>query len=226
MSILVIAEKPSVGMSIASVLGAHERKDGYMEGKGYIVSWCVGHLVRLADADAYGDFGKWRQEDLPIVPDRWQTAVSEGKEKQFDILCALMNRADISTVVCATDAGREGELIFRFVYELAGCEKPFKRLWISSMEESAIRKGFENLKDGSEYDGLYHSALCRARADWLVGINATRLFSTMYGKTLSVGRVQSPTLAMLTERQGKISGFTKEKYHLVHVGAGGVTAKS
>jgi DNA topoisomerase-3 len=227
MSILVIAEKPSVGMSLAAVLGAAERKDGYVEGGGYIVSWCVGHLVGLADATAYGDFGKWRREDLPIVPDTWQTVVAPDKRKQFDILKNLMERADTESLICATDAGREGELIFRFVYEKAGCKKPFKRLWISSLEDTAIRAGFGSLKDGSEYDSLYQSALCRARADWLVGINATRLFSTLYGKTLSVGRVQSPTLAMLTERQQRISGFKKERYH--HVGLemdGGFHARS
>jgi DNA topoisomerase-3 len=214
-------------MSLAAVLGAKERKDGYTEGGGYVVSWCVGHLVGLAGADAYGDYGKWRQEDLPILPAAWQTEVQDGKEKQFDILCGLMNRSDVGSLVCATDAGREGELIFRFVYEKAGCSKPFKRLWISSMEESAIRAGFDNLKDGSAYDSLYQSALCRARADWLIGINATRLFSTMYGKTLSVGRVQSPTLAMLTERGQKISGFVREKYHHVNLDMGsGISASS
>lgn len=227
MSVLVIAEKPSVGMSISAVLGATERKDGYTEGGGYIVSWCVGHLVGLAGAEAYGDFAKWRQDDLPILPGGWQTVVSKDKQKQFGILQGLMNRADVESLVCATDAGREGELIFRFVYEQAGCKKPFKRLWISSMEESAIRAGFENLKDGREYDNLYRSALCRARADWLVGINATRLYSTLYGKTLSVGRVQSPTLAMLAERSAKIKGFVKERYHIVKLDLGdGLYAQS
>jgi DNA topoisomerase-3 len=205
-------------MSLAAVLGAKERKDGYMEGSGYIVSWCVGHLVGLADASAYGDYQKWRREDLPIVPDEWQAVLAPDKEKQFNILKYLMERSDVESLICATDAGREGELIFRFVYEKAGCKKPFKRLWISSMEDAAIRAGFDNLKDGSDYDDLYHSALCRAQADWLVGINATRLFSTLYGKTLSVGRVQSPTLAMLTERQQRITGFTKERYHIVRLG--------
>jgi len=218
--------KPSVGMSIAAVLGATERKDGYTEGSGYIVSWCVGHLAGLADASVYGDYGKWRQEDLPILPTEWKTTVTADKQKQFNILRGLMSRDDVESLVCATDAGREGELIFRFVYELAECKKPFKRLWISSMEESAIREGFGNLKDGREYDSLYHSALCRAKADWLIGINATRLFSTLYGKTLSVGRVQSPTLAMLADRQKKITGFAKEKYHVVRLDAGGVSAQS
>jgi DNA topoisomerase-3 len=227
MSVLVIAEKPSVGMSLAAVLGANGRRDGHMEGGGYVVSWCVGHLVGLADAGAYGDFKKWRQDDLPILPEEWKTAVADDKRKQFDILRSLMDRPDVESLVCATDAGREGELIFRFVYEQAGCKKPFKRLWISSMEESAIRAGLDDLKDGSEYDSLYQSALCRARADWLIGINATRLFSVLYGKTLSVGRVQSPTLAMLTERGAKISGFKKEKFHYVDLDMdGGVHARS
>ena len=225
---LVIAEKPSVGMSLAAVLGARDRKDGYVEGNGYIVSWCVGHLVGLADAYEYAEkYGKWKREDLPIIPgdmtgqtggaDAWKYIVFDGKQKQFNILRGLMNRADVTSLVGATDAGREGELIFRFVYHMANCKKPFTRLWISSMEESAIKKGFAEMKDGSEYDPLYYSALCRAKADWLIGINATRLFSTLYNKTLNVGRVQTPTLAMLTERQNKISGFVKEKYHVVRL---------
>jgi len=227
MSVLVIAEKPSVGMNLAAVLGAKERKDGYTEGGGYIVSWCVGHLVGLADAFEYNEqYGKWRREDLPIVPDDWKYVVFKSKEKQFNILRGLMNRADVKTFVCATDAGREGELIYRFVYEMAGCKKPFTRLWISSMEESAIKKGFADMKDGSDYDPLYYSAICRAKADWLIGINATRLFSTLYGKTLNVGRVQTPTLAMLTERSVKISGFVKEKYHIVRLGLGDFEAIS
>jgi len=224
---LIIAEKPSVAASIAAVMGADKKKGGYIEGGGYLVSWCVGHLVELADAAAYDErFAKWRREDLPIVPDEWQYALSSGKEKQFDILRELMKRPDVESLVCATDAGREGELIFRFVYHMAGCKKPFTRLWISSMEESAIREGFQNLKDGREYDNLYHSALCRAKADWLIGINATRLFSVLYQKTLNVGRVQTPTLAMLTERGAKISGFQKEKYHIVHIAAGDLEANS
>lgn len=224
---LVIAEKPSVAQSIAAVLGATEKKDGYIQGAGYIVSWCIGHLVGLATAHAYDEkYSKWRQEDLPILPGDWQYTVAADKKKQFATLRELMNRKDVDSLVCATDAGREGELIFRFVYEVAGCKKPFARLWISSMEESAIREGFQNLKDGREYDALYHSALCRAKADWLIGINATRLFSVLYGKTLNVGRVQTPTLAMLTERGAKISGFTKEKYHHVHIGMGGIDAIS
>jgi len=229
-NILVIAEKPSVGMNLAAVLGARERKDGYVEGNGYIVSWCVGHLVGLADAYEYNEqYGKWRREDLPIIPgymgeqaagqtdsaDAWKYVVFGGKEKQFNILRGLMNRKDVDSLICATDAGREGELIFRFVYNMAECKKSFSRLWISSMEESAIKAGFANMKPGSLYDPLYHSAICRAKADWLIGINATRLFSTLYNRTLNVGRVQTPTLAMLAERQKKISGFVKEKYHRV-----------
>jgi DNA topoisomerase-3 len=224
---LIIAEKPSVAQSIAAVLGATEKRDGYIQGGGYIVSWCIGHLVGLAPAHSYDErYQKWRQEDLPILPGEWQYTVADDKKKQFATLRELMNRADVESLVCATDAGREGELIFRFVYHVAGCKKPFARLWISSMEESAIRQGFDDLKDGREYDALYHSALCRAKADWLIGINATRLFSVMYGKTLNVGRVQTPTLAMLTERGAKISGFTKEKYHHVHIAAGELDATS
>ena len=196
MSVLVIAEKPSVGMSIAAALGAADRKDGYTEGGGYIVSWCVGHLVGLADAYEYNEqYGKWRREDLPIVPDSWKYVIFDGKKKQFDILRSLMNRTDVERLVCATDAGREGELIFRFVYQMAGFKKPFSRLWISSMEESAIKNGFAQMRDGRDYDPLYHSALCRAKADWLIGINATRLYSVLYNKTLNVGRVQ--TLSVL-----------------------------
>lgn len=225
--ILVIAEKPSVGAAIAAVLGATERKDSYIQGGGYIVSWCIGHLVGLAAANAYDEcYQKWRQEDLPILPGEWQYTVAADKKKQFATLRELMNRADVESLVCATDAGREGELIFRFVYHVAGCKKPFSRLWISSMEESAIRQGFDSLKDGREYDALYHSALCRAKADWLIGINATRLFSVIYGKTLNVGRVQTPTLAMLTERGAKISGFQKEKYHHVRIASGDLEAIS
>ena len=229
MSVLVIAEKPSVGMSLAAVLGAKDRKDGYIEGNGYVISWCVGHLVGLADAYEYNEqYGKWRREDLPIIPNDWKYVVFNGKDKQFNILCGLMNRKDVESLVCATDAGREGELIFRFVYHMAKCNKPFARLWISSMEESAIKAGFANMKDGKEYDPLYHSAICRAKADWLIGINATRLFSTLYNKTLNVGRVQTPTLAMLAERQSKISGFVKDKYHVVRLDmdGGSIAARS
>ena len=224
---LVIAEKHSVGAAIAAVLGAKEKHSGYYEGAGYLVSWCIGHLISLADAAAYNEqFRKWNYNDLPIVPQEWQFTVASGKEQQFSILKDLMHRSDVSEIVNACDAGREGELIFRFVYEQAHCQKPFSRLWISSMEESAIRAGFDNLKDGRDYDTLYQSALCRAKADWLIGINATRLFSILYHRTLNVGRVQTPTLAMLVNRDYAISSFQKEKYHLVRLNMGGVAALS
>ena len=215
---LVIAEKPSVAMALASVLGARTRKDGYVEGNGYIVSWCVGHLVGLCDASEYDEkYKKWRYEDLPIVPECWKHKILEGTKKQFGILKKLMRDSEVNEVICATDAGREGELIFRLVYEQAGCRKPMKRLWISSMEEQAIKDGFVSLKDGSCYDSLYQSALCRAKADWLVGINASRLFSVLYNQNLKVGRVQTPTLAMIVDRNQKIKEFTKEKYYMAHI---------
>ena len=224
---LVIAEKPSVGAAIAAVLGANEKRSGYFEGGGYLVSWCIGHLISLADAATYNEqYRKWKYDDLPIVPQDWQFTVASGKEQQFSVLKDLMHRSDVSEIVNACDSGREGELIFRFVYEQANCKKPFSRLWISSMEESAIREGFSNLKDGRSYDDLYQSALCRAKADWLVGINATRLFSILYHKTLNVGRVQTPTLTMLVNRDYAISSFKKEKYHVVRLDAGGVSALS
>ena len=223
--ILVIAEKPSVAQSIAKVLGATSRKDGYMEGGNYIVSWCFGHLVELADASSYDErYAKWRYDDLPIVPESWMFEVTKDKAQQFKVLSALMKDKRVTELVCATDAGREGELIFRLVYNKAGCIKPFKRLWISSLEDSAIREGFNHLRDGKEYDRLYEAALSRSKADWIVGINGTRLFTTLYHKKLVVGRVQTPTLAMLVERDGKISTFQKEKYFNVHVGKGDLTA--
>ena len=223
--ILVIAEKPSVAQSIAKVLGATSRKDGYMEGGNYIVSWCFGHLVELADASSYDErYAKWRYDDLPIVPESWMFEVTKDKAQQFKVLSALMKDKRVTELVCATDAGREGELIFRLVYNKAGCTKPFKRLWISSLEDSAIREGFNHLRDGKEYDRLYEAALSRSKADWIVGINGTRLFTTLYHKKLVVGRVQTPTLAMLVERDGKISTFQKEKYFNVHVGKGDLTA--
>ena len=224
---LVIAEKPSVARSIAGVIGADKKQDGYMEGNGYLVSWCIGHLVSLADAGTYDErFKKWRYDDLPILPQEWQYIIPDDKKKQFDTLRSLMERPDVTGLVCATDAGREGELIFRFVYQMAGCKKPFQRLWISSMEDAAIKDGFAHLKPGADYDNLYQSALCRAQADWLVGINATRLFSILYHKTLTVGRVQTPTLKMLVDREAKISSFQKEKYHIVQIAAGGMEAAS
>ena len=224
---LVIAEKPSVGAAIAAALGVSGKKDGYIEGSGYVISWCVGHLVELAQAAAYGEqYQKWRLDTLPILPQEWQYTVSPDKGKQFKTLKGLMHRSDVSEVVNACDAGREGELIFRFVYDMAGCKKPMRRLWTSSMETAAIRQGFDELKDGSEYEGLYTSALCRAKADWLIGINATRLFSCLYGKTLNVGRVQTPTLKMLTDRDAAISHFQKEKYYHVRLDLSGAEAAS
>ena len=224
---LIIAEKPSVAATIAAALGAKEKKDGYIAGNGCLVSWCVGHLVQLAEAAAYGEqYKKWSYDSLPILPQEWQYAVASDKGKQFKILKDLMHRADVSEVVNACDAGREGELIFRFVYDVAGCKKPMRRLWISSMEESAIKAGFVSLKDGKEYDPLYSSALCRAKADWIIGINMTRLFSCLYGKTLNVGRVQTPTLKMLVDRDAAITTFKKEKYYHVRLSLSGVEAAS
>ena len=216
---LVLAEKPSVAQSIAKVLGAAKREDGYLEGNGYVVSWCVGHLVELAQPEVYdAKYSKWAYADLPIFPMDWQYEVSAGTKKQFGILKKLMAREDVASLVCATDAGREGELIFRLVYHKAGCRKPFERLWISSMEDVAIKEGFENLRSGTEYDALYEAALCRERADWIVGINATRLFSTLYGQTLNVGRVMTPTLAMAVMREAAISAFKPELFYTVQIG--------
>ena len=203
------------------------RQDGYIEGGGYLISWCVGHLVQLAEAAAYGEqYKKWSFDSLPILPEEWRYAVDPDKGKQFKTLKELMHRADVSEVVNACDAGREGELIFRFVYEAAGCKKPMRRLWISSMEDGAIKAGFASLKDGRDYGALFASALCRAKADWLIGINATRLFSCLYGKTLNVGRVQTPTLKMLTDRDAAISHFQKEKYYHVRLDLSGADAAS
>lgn len=223
---LVITEKPSVARSISEVIGATEISDGYMEGNGYIVSWCVGHLVELAQPESYGEqWKKWTYESLPVKPEKWQYEVKPDTKAQYDVLCQLLHRKDVTATICATDAGREGELIFRLVYEMAGCDKPIKRLWISSMEESAIREGFGNLQPGSDYDNLYHSALCRQEADWLVGINGTRLFTVLYGgKVLKVGRVQTPTLAMLVDRETKIMNFQKEKYYMAHILMDGIDA--
>lgn len=224
---LVIAEKPSVARSIAAVIGAAERQNGYWQGGGYLVSWCIGHLVSFAEAGQYDEkYCKWRYEDLPILPQPWQFIVPDEKKQQFEVLRALLNRPDVDSVTAATDAGREGELIFRFVYQMAGCTKPVKRLWISSMEDAAIREGFANLCPDSDYDALYQSALCRAKADWLVGINATRLFSVLYHKTLTVGRVQTPTLKMLVDRDAKILRFQKERYYTVGIQSGSLKADS
>lgn len=211
MAYLVIAEKPSVAQAIAKVLGCNTRKDGYLEGGSYLVSWCIGHLVELAEPEQYdGKYELWKKEDLPILPKDFKYQVSSETKKQFKVLKELMNRSDVEAVINACDAGREGELIFRLVYEKAGCKKNMKRLWISSLEDEAIKDGFAKLKDGSEYDKLYEAALCRERADWDVGINATRFFSTTYGQTLNVGRVMTPTLALTVEREAEIKAFTVE----------------
>ena len=210
---LIIAEKPSVAAAYAAALGAKNKKDGYLEGNGCLVTWCIGHLVSLAEAGAYEErYKKWNYEDLPILPEVWQHVVSPGKEKQFSIVKSLMERPDVTELVNGCDAGREGELIFRLAVEMAGCTKPVWRLWISSMEDTAIREGFSHLEPGSRYEPLYHSALCRSKADWLIGINATRLFSVLYHKTLNVGRVQTPTLALVVERQKAIENFKPETY--------------
>ena len=222
---LVIAEKPSVAMSLAAVLGATERKDGYLEGSGYLVSWCVGHLLELAQPETYKEqYAKWRYEDLPILPENWKYEVPKDKKKQLALLCRLMKDKRVDSVVCATDAGREGELIFRLVYEYAGCNKPMERLWISSMEDAAIREGFDHLRPGSDYDKLYDAAVCRAGADWLIGINATRLFSVLYGVTLNVGRVMSPTLALLVQRESDIESFISKPFYVPEITCGGFTA--
>ena len=227
-SILVVAEKPSVAMSYAKVLGATNRQDGYLEGNGYLVSWCVGHLVELAPPNIYdAKYVKWSIADLPILPERWQYLVSASTQKQFGILQKLMDRPDVDSIVCATDAGREGELIFRLVYQQAGCKKPFSRLWLSSMEENAIREGFAHLKPSTEYDALYNAALCRERADWMVGINASRLFSCLYGQPLAVGRVMTPVLAMTVVREAAIAAFVPEKFYTVDLElTSGCTASS
>ena len=213
---LIVTEKPSVARTISKVLGVTTRRDGYLEGGGWLVSWCVGHLVELAPPGAYDPrLERWDRADLPILPERWQYLVSSSTKKQFDVLCKLMHRADVDRIVCATDAGREGELIFRLVYQECGSHKPVSRLWISSMEDAAIRAGFANLKPSTEYDSLYKAALCRERADWLVGINATRLFSCLHGVTLNVGRVMTPTLAMTVEREAAIDAFRPEPFYTV-----------
>ena len=224
---LIITEKPSVARTISKVLGATTRRDGYLEGGGYLISWCVGHLVELAPPGAYDPrLERWNRTDLPILPEKWQYLVSSSTKKQFDVLCKLMHRADVDRIVCATDAGREGELIFRLVYRECGCRKPVSRLWISSMEDAAIRAGFKNLKSSTEYDSLYKAALCRERADWLVGINATRLFSCLHGVTLNVGRVMTPTLAMTVEREAAIAAFKPEPFYIIQLQTGGCMASS
>ena len=224
---LVIAEKPSVAQSLARVIGATKRQDGYLEGNGYLVSWCIGHLVELSEPETYDErYSKWRLENLPILPERFLYEVSAGTSKQYKILKGLMERPDVESLVCATDAGREGELIFRLVYNQCRCKKPFERLWISSMEDAAIRDGFRDLKPGTAYDNLYEAALCRERADWIVGMNATRLFSCLYGQTLAVGRVMTPTLAMVVMRDAAIDAFKSEPFFTVRISMNGVTAES
>ena len=224
---LVIAEKPSVAKSLAAVLGAATRQDGYLEGGGWLVSWCLGHLAGLADAATYNpDYAKWRYDDLPILPESWRFTIAKDKRDQFDVLRTLLRREDVIEVVNACDAGREGEAIFRTVYCLAGCTKPIRRLWISSMEDSAIREGFANLRPGADYDGLHQAALCRAKADWLVGINATRLFSVLYHRTLNIGRVMSPTLALIVQREAEIDAFKPVPFYTVALDLPGVSATS
>ena len=223
---LVVTEKPSVAQSIAAVLNAKKRQDGFFTDSGdWLVSWCYGHLVELASAEAYGEqYSRWSYDTLPILPDVWKYTVSEGKSKQLEVLRSLLNRADVDSIVCATDAGREGELIFRLVYEQCKSKKPVQRLWISSLEDSAIREGFEKLRPIADYDNLYRAALCRAKADYIVGINATRLFSCLYGQTLSVGRVQSPTLALIVSRDEAVRGFVQESLYTPEINCGAFTA--
>lgn len=224
---LALAEKPSVAQSIAKVLGATKRCEGYLEGNGWLVSWCIGHLVELAEPESYDEkYGKWRYEDLPIFPKQWKYEVSASTRKQFAIVKTLMNREDVTEITECTDSGREGELIYRLVYHKCGCRKPFRRLWISSMEDSAIREGFANLHPSSEYDSLYEAALCRERADWIVGMNATRLFSCLYGQTLAVGRVMTPTLSMVVMRDAAIAAFQPEPFYTVKLAADGLEAES
>ena len=227
MSKLVIAEKPSVGKTIASVLGADKRQDGFCEGNGYVVTWCFGFLSEFSEPEAYDEkYGKWRFDDLPIRPNVWQYTVMRDKKQQLDRIAALANRSDVTELVNACDAGREGERIFRNVYALIHCGKPVSRLWISSMEDEAIRRGFDDLKPGSDYDNLSFAADCRAKADWLVGINATRLFSVLYHRTLNVGRVMSPTLALIVQREAEIDGFKAEPFYTVNLDFGNYRAAS
>ena len=224
---LIITEKPSVARAIAAALGANVRGDGCIHGNNLIVSWCYGHLIELATPAVYDEkLGKWRREDLPILPEPWKISVMRDKRAQFEVLRGLMQRGDVVEVVNACDAGREGELVFRLVYEKAGCTKPMKRLWLSSMEPAEIRRAYANMRPGAEYDRLYAAALCRAKADWLVGMNATRLMSLVYHRTLNVGRVVSPTLSLLVERKREIEGFKPETFYTVAVNCGGVSIYS
>lgn len=224
---LVIAEKPSVAASIAKVVGANNRKKSHYEGGGYRVSWCLGHLVELAAPDAYNaDYSDWQMKDLPILPEQWKYSVIPKTQPQFNALTGLMLQSDVDTIVCATDAGREGELIFRLVYMMCGCKKPVKRLWVSSMEEKALADGMAHLKDSAEYDRLYAAALCRSRADWIVGLNASRLYSLLYDANLSIGRVLSPTLALLVHREDDIAAFKKEPFYTLDLDCGKFSASS
>lgn len=224
---LVIAEKPSVGRAIANVVGASNEKNGFVEGNGYIVTWCIGHLITPANPDDYNDIYKtWTYEQLPIIPDEWKYNILDGTKGQYDIIRKLMHNNDVDSVVCATDAGREGELIFRLVYNMAGCKKPIERLWTSSLEDSAIREGMDNLRSGRDYDNLYKAAMARQKADWIVGFNYTRLFSVLYGVTLNVGRVFTPTLSMIVDREMEITNFKKKQYFLAHIEVCGIDAVS
>lgn len=222
MSILVIGEKPSVSRELAKVLGAKNKKNGYMEGNGYIVSWCFGHLVGLKFPDEYSEnwAAKWSFSQLPMIPNEWKFKISESSKDQLKVLKELMTNGDITEIICATDADREGECIFHYVYNLVKCRKPMKRLWISSLEESAIRDGFNKLKNSSEYDNLYQAGFCRAKADWLVGMNGSRLFSVRYNAHLNTGRVQTPTLAMIVKRDDDIANFVKQKYFTIDLDIG------
>ena len=222
---LVIGEKPSVAQTLAKILKADRKEDGYLAGEECLVSWCFGHLAEYAAPEAYDNrYAQWNFDDLPVIPKEWELSVAGDKRTQLAVLKKLLNRKDLSYVVNACDAGREGELIFKHVYDLSGSALPVKRLWISSMEDRAIREGFENLKDGSAYENICAASVCRAKADWLVGMNATRAYTTKYFKKLAVGRVQTPTLAMLVERERRIRDFTKEKYFAVHISCGGMEA--
>ena len=224
---LVITEKPSVAKAYADVLGAKKKQDGYFEGNGYLISWCVGHLVELVMPQDYDEkYHKWLLEDLPIIPEQWKYRVSGSTRKQFNILEKLMKRKDVKELLCATDAGREGELIFRLVYLKAGCKKPFRRIWLSSMEDAAIKEAFAHPRPGADYDNLYEAARCREQADWIVGINATRLFSCLFRDTLNIGRVMTPTLAMVADREVEILGFVPEPYNVVRITAEGTAFDS
>ena len=226
--LLIIAEKPSVGKAISSVIGANKNNKGYIEGNGYIVSWCVGHLVGLKYPNDYGNGWehKWSFSQLPMIPDAWQFKVTESTKEQFGIIKALMGRDNVSEIICATDADREGECIFRYVYQMARCRKPVKRLWVSSLEESAIRQALTVMKSISAYDNLFSAGYARARADWLVGMNGSRLFSVRYGGKLNIGRVQTPTLAMIVQRDAEVNGFVKQKYYTADLNCGDFTVSS